>query len=113
LRFLIAEISLCIETFCDWEFIAHRLSFLSDFHECFVFIKRVYIGRKAYPGVEFVEKIEALAAKKACKIFIVPYANVQSYCGCIANLAVHLAICKSGDPILGVEHVEFPPKCTT
>ncbi len=60
-----------------------------------------YPGRRYYGGNEFIDKIEALAVERAKSLFKVPYANVQAYSGSPANLAVYLATCKIGDPIMG------------
>ncbi len=62
-----------------------------------------YPGRRYYGGNEFIDKIETLAVERAKKLFNVPYANVQPYSGSPANLAVYFAICKPGDPIMGLD----------
>ena len=60
-----------------------------------------YPGRRYYGGNEFVDEIERLAQARAKELFGVPHANVQPYSGSPANLAVYLATCQPGDPIMG------------
>ncbi|HXF83256.1 MAG TPA: serine hydroxymethyltransferase [bacterium] len=60
-----------------------------------------YPGRRYYGGNEYVDEIERLAQERARALFGVPHANVQPYSGSPANLAVYLATCRPGDPIMG------------
>jgi glycine hydroxymethyltransferase len=60
-----------------------------------------YPGRRYYGGNEVVDEVERLAQHRARTLFGVPYANVQPYSGSPANLAVYLATCRPGDPIMG------------
>ncbi len=60
-----------------------------------------YPGRRYYGGNENVDDIERLAQKRAKALFDVPHANVQPYSGSPANLAVYVATCRPGDPIMG------------
>lgn len=60
-----------------------------------------YPGRRYYGGNENVDDVERLAQDRAKKLFGVPHANVQPYSGSPANLAVYLATCQPGDPIMG------------
>ncbi len=60
-----------------------------------------YPGRRYYGGNENVDDIERLAQERAKTLFGVPHANVQPYSGSPANLAVYLATCKPGDPMMG------------
>ncbi len=60
-----------------------------------------YPGRRYYGGNEHVDEIERLAQERARALFGVPHANVQPYSGSPANLAVYLATCQPGDPIMG------------
>ncbi len=60
-----------------------------------------YPGRRYYGGNEHVDEIERLAQERAKQLFGVPHANVQPYSGSPANLAVYLATCEAGDPIMG------------
>lgn len=60
-----------------------------------------YPGRRYYGGNENVDDVERLAQERAKQLFGVPHANVQPYSGSPANLAVYVATCKPGDPIMG------------
>ena len=61
-----------------------------------------YPKKRYYGGNEFIDSIETLAIERAKRLFGVPYANVQPYSGSPANLAIHFALCKAGDPIMGL-----------
>src|SRR5574341_1356330 len=61
-----------------------------------------YPGRRYYGGNEVVDDVERLAQDRAKALFGVPHANVQPYSGSPANLAVYLACCRPGDPIMGL-----------
>lgn len=60
-----------------------------------------YPGKRYYGGNAVIDQIEILAQERAKKLFKVEYVNVQPYSGSPANLAVYLAICKPGDPVMG------------
>lgn len=60
-----------------------------------------YPGKRYYGGNEYVDDVERLAQSRARQLFGVPHANVQPYSGSPANLAVYLATCQPGDPIMG------------
>ncbi len=60
-----------------------------------------YPGRRYYGGNENVDDVERLAQDRAKQLFGVPHANVQPYSGSPANLAVYVATCQPGDPIMG------------
>ncbi len=60
-----------------------------------------YPGRRYYGGQEFIDQVENTAIERAKEAFGVPYANVQPYSGSPANAAVYLAVCESGDTIMG------------
>jgi len=60
-----------------------------------------YPGRRYYGGNEYVDDVERLAQDRAKALFGVPHANVQPYSGSPANLAVYVATCRPGDPIMG------------
>ncbi|MDO8473978.1 MAG: serine hydroxymethyltransferase [bacterium] len=62
-----------------------------------------YPSRRYYGGNEFIDKVENLAIERAKQAFGVPYANVQPYSGSPANLAVHVAVCKPGDVVMGLD----------
>ncbi len=61
-----------------------------------------YPGRKYYGGCEYVEKIEEIAAKRACELFKAEHANVQPHCGTQANMAVYFAFLKPGDKLMAM-----------
>lgn len=60
-----------------------------------------YPGKRYYGGQEFVDKMERLGIERAKKLFNVEHANLQPYSGSPANLAVYVATCEIGDPIMG------------
>jgi glycine hydroxymethyltransferase len=61
-----------------------------------------YSHKRYYGGQEFVDKMEDIAVERAKELFGTPHANIQSYSGSPANLAVYLACCKPGDTIMGL-----------
>lgn len=60
-----------------------------------------YPGKRYYGGNEWVDEVERLAQERAKTLFNVEYVNVQPYSGSPANLAVHMAICKPEEVIMG------------
>ncbi len=62
-----------------------------------------YPGRRYYGGNQFIDQVENLAIERAKQAFGVPYANVQPYSGSPANFAVHVAVCKPGDVVMGLD----------
>ena len=62
-----------------------------------------YPGRRYYGGCEYVDIAEKLCIERATKIFGAKYANVQPHSGSQANSAVYLALCQTGDTILGMD----------
>lgn len=61
-----------------------------------------YPKKRYYAGNRIIDKIETLAQERAKELFGVPFANVQPYSGSPANLAVYMAVCNPGDPIMGL-----------
>jgi glycine hydroxymethyltransferase len=61
-----------------------------------------YPGRRYYEGQQYIDQIEQLAVDRAKALFGVDHANVQTYSGSPANLAVYLAFAKPGDTIMGM-----------
>lgn len=61
-----------------------------------------YAGKRYYEGQEVIDSVENLAVDRLKTLFGVEHANVQPYSGSPANLAVYLAFCKPGDPVLGM-----------
>src|SRR6476660_10583941 len=61
-----------------------------------------YPGRRYYEGQQFIDPIEMLAKERAQALFGVDHANVQTYSGSPANLAVYLAFLQPGDTVMGM-----------
>ena len=61
-----------------------------------------YPKRRYYEGQEFVDQVEILACERIKELFGVDHANVQPYSGSPANLAVYMALCDPGDPVMGM-----------
>jgi glycine hydroxymethyltransferase len=61
-----------------------------------------YAGKRYYEGQQFIDQIELLAVERAKAVFGVDHANVQTYSGSPANLAVYLALAKPGDTVMGM-----------
>lgn len=61
-----------------------------------------YAGKRYYEGQQYVDQIEQICLERAKSLFGIAHANVQPYSGSPANLAVYLAFCKPGDPIMGL-----------
>jgi glycine hydroxymethyltransferase len=61
-----------------------------------------YAGRRYYEGQQFVDQIELLAIERAKALFGVDHANVQTYSGSPANLAIYLALAEPGDTVMGM-----------
>ena len=55
-----------------------------------------YPGRRYYEGQQFIDQVETLAIERAKALFGVEHANVQTYSGSPANLAVYLAFACPG-----------------
>ena len=62
-----------------------------------------YPGHRYYGGCEYVDIAEKLCIERATKIFGARFANVQPHSGSQANSAVYLALCQTGDTILGMD----------
>src|SRR5438128_12266272 len=61
-----------------------------------------YPGRRYYGGCQYMDVVESLAIQRAKQIFSADHVNVQPHSGPPANLAVHVAVLKPGDAILGM-----------
>jgi glycine hydroxymethyltransferase len=61
-----------------------------------------YPGKRYYEGQQFIDKIESLTIERAKALFGVDHANVQTYSGSPANLAVYLALAAPGDTVMGM-----------
>src|SRR3954462_15850584 len=61
-----------------------------------------YAGKRYYEGQQFIDPIETLAIERAKALFGADHANVQTYSGSPANLAVYLALANPGDTVMGM-----------
>jgi len=61
-----------------------------------------YAGKRYYEGQQFIDQIETLAIERAKALFGVDHANVQTYSGSPANLAIYLALAEPGDTVMGM-----------
>ena len=61
-----------------------------------------YAGKRYYEGQQYIDQIEQLAIERAKAVFGVDHANVQTYSGSPANLAIYLALAEPGDTIMGM-----------
>src|SRR6202158_6499838 len=63
-----------------------------------------YPGRRYYGGTgEVIDKIESLAVDRAKRLFGAEYVNVQPHAGSQANAAVYMAVCETGDRVMGMD----------
>lgn len=60
-------------------------------------------GKRYYGGCQYVDRVEALAIARACRLFGCQFANVQPHAGSQANQAVFFALLSLGDAILGMD----------
>jgi glycine hydroxymethyltransferase len=61
-----------------------------------------YSGKRYYEGQQVIDQVEELACNRLKALFGCEHVNVQPYSGSPANLAVYLAFCQPGDPVLGL-----------
>ncbi len=61
-----------------------------------------YADKRYYEGQQIIDQVENLAINRIKSLFGAEHVNVQCYSGSPANLAVYLAFCKPGDPVLGL-----------
>lgn len=61
-----------------------------------------YAGKRYYEGQQYIDEVESLAIDRLKALFGAEHVNVQPYSGSPANLAVYLAFCQPGDPVLGL-----------
>ncbi|MCL2546739.1 MAG: serine hydroxymethyltransferase [Oscillospiraceae bacterium] len=62
-----------------------------------------YPGKRYYGGCHCVDVMEDIARDRAKELFGAGHANVQSHSGASANAAVHFALVKPGDTVLGMD----------
>ncbi len=61
-----------------------------------------YPRRRYYEGQQVIDQIEELAIERAKALFGVDHANVQTYSGSPANLAIYLAFLQPGETVMGM-----------
>lgn len=61
-----------------------------------------YPAKRYYDGCANVDRAEALAIERACKLFGTEHANVQPHSGTQANMAVYFTVLSPGDTILSM-----------
>ncbi|MBA2337602.1 MAG: serine hydroxymethyltransferase [Acidimicrobiia bacterium] len=61
-----------------------------------------YPGRRYYEGQQVIDQVETVAIERAKALFGVEHANVQTYSGSPANLAVYMALASPGDTVMGM-----------
>ena len=61
-----------------------------------------YAKKRYYEGQQVIDQVEELAKTRLMDLFGAEHVNVQPYSGSPANLAVYLAFCQPGDPIMGL-----------
>lgn len=61
-----------------------------------------YPSKRYYGGCAFVDEVEEIARKRACKLFGAEHANVQPHSGANANLAVFFGLLEPGDTVLSM-----------
>lgn len=61
-----------------------------------------YADKRYYEGQQVIDQVENLAVSRMKELFGAEHVNVQPYSGSPANLAVYLAFCQPGDPVLGL-----------
>ncbi len=61
-----------------------------------------YAEKRYYEGQQVIDQIELLAISRMKSLFGAEHINVQPYSGSPANLAVYLAFCEAGDPVMGL-----------
>ena len=65
-----------------------------------------YPGKRYYGGCQYVDIVEEIARKRACKLFGAEHANVQAHSGAQANTAVYFALLQPGDTVMGMSLAE-------
>ncbi len=62
-----------------------------------------YPQRRYYEGNQNIDQIETEAVDRLKNLFQVPFANVQSYSGSVANSAIQFALLNLGDNLMGLQ----------
>lgn len=61
-----------------------------------------YPGKRYYEGQQLIDQIETLTIDRAKALFGTEHANVQTYSGSPANLAIYLAFLQPGDTVMSM-----------
>ena len=61
-----------------------------------------YPGKRYYGGNQFADVVESIAIERLKKLFGAEHANVQSYSGSPANMAVYFGLLEFGDTAMGM-----------
>jgi glycine hydroxymethyltransferase len=61
-----------------------------------------YAKKRYYEGQQLIDELELLTMSRACELFGADHANVQTYSGSPANLAVYFALLNPGDTVMGM-----------
>ena len=62
-----------------------------------------YSGRRYYGGCQYVDIVEDIANSRIQELFGAKFSNVQPHSGSQANYACYLALCNTGDTVLGMD----------
>ncbi|MBR6271568.1 MAG: serine hydroxymethyltransferase [Lachnospiraceae bacterium] len=62
------------------------------------------VGRQRLLGSQNADRIERMAAERACRVFGADYANMLTYSGTVANFCAYNAVLNFGDPVLALSH---------
>jgi glycine hydroxymethyltransferase len=62
-----------------------------------------YPKRRYYQGCKWVDVVEDIARKRACRLFGADHANVQPHSGSSANMGVYFAALEFGDTVMGMD----------
>src|SRR5436190_4435302 len=62
-----------------------------------------YPKHRYYQGCKWVDVVEDIARRRACRLFGADHANVQPHSGSSANMGVYFAALEFGDTVLGMD----------
>ena len=62
-------------------------------------------GNQRLQGSQYADRLERLAAERACAIFGADHANMTPYSGTMANFCAYGAVLNPGDPVLAMDPV--------
>ena len=61
------------------------------------------VGNQRLLGSQYADRLERLAAERACEIFGAEHANLTTYSGSVANFCAYASVLKPGDAVLAME----------